>query len=92
MLVTDSAEAFSGAMSMITLAAGSFVSGRTAGMLRRRSGLKTGAVCGSLYLLPLVLLSLIFGTMAGLLLVIKLVLCLSFGAAGGVFGVNSSDA
>lgn len=90
-LLTDSAESFSGVMAMITLAAGSFISGRTAGSLRRRSGLKTGALCGIMYLLPLVLLSLIFGTMTGALLLIKIVLCFAFGAAGGVFGVNSSD-
>ena len=70
---------------------GSFVCGRTAGRQRRRGGLKTGALCGVLYCVPLVLLSLIFGTAQGGLLPVKAALCIGFAAAGGVSGVNSPE-
>lgn len=72
-------------------ALGSFLCGRTAGKMRRRGGLKTGALCGVLYCLPLIVLSLIFGQVQGVLLPVKLALCIGFGAAGGVAGVNSQD-
>lgn len=72
-------------------AMGSFLCGRTAGKMRRRGGLKTGAVCGIMYCVPLILLALIFGTVQGALLPVKLALCIGFGAAGGVSGVNSQD-
>ncbi|MGN1340744.1 MAG: TIGR04086 family membrane protein [Oscillospiraceae bacterium] len=73
------------------MALGSFLCGRTAGRLRRRGGLKTGAVCGVMYFLPLLLLSLVFGQVQGVLLTVKLLLCVGFGTAGGVAGVNSQD-
>lgn len=73
------------------VAMGSFLCGRTAGKMRRRGGLKTGAVCGIMYCVPLILLALIFGTVQGVLLPVKLALCIGFGAAGGVSGVNSQD-
>lgn len=73
------------------VAMGSFLCGRTAGKMRRRGGLKTGAVCGIMYCVPLILLALIFGTVQGALLPVKLALCIGFGAAGGVSGVNSQD-
>ncbi len=72
-------------------AMGSFLCGRTAGKMRRRGGLKTGVVCGIMYCIPLILMALIFGTMQGALLPVKLALCVGFGAAGGVSGVNSQD-
>lgn len=72
-------------------AMGSFLCGRTAGKMRHRGGLKTGAVCGIMYCVPLILLALIFGTVQGALLPVKLALCIGFGAAGGVSGVNSQD-
>ena len=72
-------------------AMGSFLCGRTAGKMRRRGGLKTGAACGLLYSIPLVLLSIFFGELHGVLLPVKLALCIGFGAAGGVSGVNSQD-
>ena len=90
-LMTDNAETLSGVMAMISLAAGGFSAGRISGALRRRDGLKTGAACALLYILPLLLLSVIFGVMTGALLFIKLLVCVAFGAAGGVFGVNASD-
>ena len=69
----------------------SILSPSTAGKMRRRGGLKTGALCGVLYCLPLIVLSLIFGQVQGVLLPVKLALCIGFGAAGGVAGVNSQD-
>lgn len=90
-LATDSAETLSGVMSIAALAAGSFCGGRISGALRRKNGLKTGALCGLLYMIPLALLSLVFGVMTGALLAVKLAVCTAFGAAGGVFGVNAAD-
>lgn len=89
MLMTDSAEGMSGTASVIATAAASFFAGRSAGKLRRRSGLKTGALCGIIYIIPLLLLSLLFGSFGGVLFFIKLFMCIAFGAAGGVLGVNS---
>lgn len=77
-----------GTAAIAASAVGSFVCGRTAGVMRRRDGLKTGALCGILFFLPLLLLSLLFGTAGSVLLPIKAVLCLAFAAAGGVVGVN----
>ena len=82
-LLTDS-QSLAGAAAMAALAAGSFASGRISGAMRRHSGLATGAICGVLYLLPLILLSLVFGVMRGALLFVKLAVCTAFGAAGGV--------
>lgn len=90
-LLTDNAETLSGTMAMISLAAGSFAAGRISGALRRKNGLKTGALCALLYISPLLLLSVIFGVLTGTLLLVKLPLCIAFGATGGVFGVNASD-
>ena len=61
------------------------------GKQRRRGGLKTGAVCGVLYCVPLILAALIFGTVQGILLPVKAALCIGFAAAGGVSGVNSPE-
>ena len=72
-------------------ALGRLLCGRTAGKMRRRGGLKTGAVCGVMYFLPLLLLSLTLGQIQGVLLTMKLVLCIAFGTAGGVAGVNAQD-
>lgn len=70
---------------------GSFVCGRTAGRMRRRGGLKTGFVCGLLYFIPLIILGLVFRTAGWIMLPVKLILCVGFGAAGGVAGVNSPE-
>lgn len=72
-------------------AAGSFFCGRTAGRSRRREGLKTGAICGVMYIAPLILIGLITGMAQGALLLVKLLLCLGFAMAGGVAGVNSPE-
>lgn len=76
---------------ILALAAGSFLCGRTAGKLRRRAGLKTGALCGVMFIIPLLILGLIFGRAEGAMLPVKLLLCLGFSAAGGVSGVNAPE-
>lgn len=77
-----------GAAAIAASAIGSFVCGRTAGIMRRRDGLKTGALCGALFFIPLLLLSLVFGTAGSFMLPVKALVCLAFAAAGGVAGVN----
>ncbi len=91
LLATDSVQLLAGAVATVTFAVGGFASGRAGGAVSRRDGLKTGALCGALYMLPLALLSLIMGLMSGGMLLIKLLLCMVFGSAGGVVGVNRSD-
>lgn len=76
---------------VVATALGSFLCGRTAGRLRRRDGLKTGALCGVLFIAPLILLGFIFGRNEGVMLPVKLLLSLGFAAAGGVAGVNSPE-
>ena len=70
---------------------GSFFCGRTAGKIRRHDGLKTGAICGVIYIAPLILLGIILGRTDGTLILIKLLLCLGFAAGGAVSGVNSPE-
>ena len=85
----DGAVAGSGAAAIVIMAAACFFAGRLAGALRRVNGLKTGALCGVIYILPLVVLSIIFDVCTGIMLVVKAVLCIAFATAGGVVGVNS---
>lgn len=88
---TDAAEKGSTAAAIPAICIGSFVCGRTAGFLRKRSGLKTGALCGILFMVPLVILSLIFQMSVSGMLFLKILLCLFFGTVGGVAGVNSNS-
>lgn len=88
---TDLASSAAGAAALLAAAAGSFVSGRTAGIIKKRSGLKTGALCGVLFIAPLALLSAVFGLLGGVMLIVKSVLCICFAAAGGVVGVNREE-
>lgn len=90
--ITDTAATASGAAAVVALAAGSFVCGRVAGKLRRKGGLKTGALCGILFIIPTIVASLFFGLAGGVLLIVKTVLCVIFGMVGGVSGVNSESA
>ncbi len=89
LLLTDSAEALSGAVSIVAMALSCFVAGHTAGRLRRHRGLSAGALCGLLYMILPLLLSLVTLNVGGAMLIVKLLLCVAFGAAGGVVGVNS---
>ena len=81
----------SGAAAILALAAGSFVCGRTAGAMRGFSGLKTGIICGIIFLIPPAVLSAVFGRMGGVMLAVKAAVCICFGAAGGVVGVNREE-
>ena len=91
LFLTDSAEGLSGAVAVVIAALSCFFAGRRAGRLRRRGGLKTGFFCGILYVLPLTVVAIIWGTFGGMLFWVKLILCAAFGAAGGVNGVNSPE-
>ncbi|MDE7397927.1 MAG: TIGR04086 family membrane protein [Oscillospiraceae bacterium] len=88
--LTDSASTAAGAAAAIALSVGSFICGKTAGILRRRNGMKTGAVCGVLFVLPVTVLSLIFSGFGGGL-ILKIGLCAAFGTVGGVAGVNKEE-
>ena len=89
LLLTDSAEALSGAASVIVMAVSCYIAGYTSGKLRRHGGMAAGAACGLLYMILPFLISLLTLNVGGTLLVVKLLLCVGFGAAGGVVGVNS---
>lgn len=91
LFLTDSAEGLSGTVAIAASALSCFFGGRKAGRFKRRDGLKTGFVCGILYMLPLTLIALIWGTFGGALFWVKLILCAVFGAVGGVNGVNSPE-
>lgn len=78
-----------GACALAALAAGSFAGGRVTGTLRRREGLKCGALCGLMILAPLAVISPFFGMGGWIMLLVKAAVCSAFAAAGGVAGVNS---
>lgn len=90
--LTDTASSGSGAAAILAVSVGSFVCGRISGRLRRKNGLQTGALSGIMFVVPLLVLSLIFGLAGSVLLVVKAALCLVFGMVGGVSGVNSDTA
>ena len=81
----------SGAMSFFALAAGCFVSGLVCGLIKRRGGLKTGAVCAGLILAVILCVSFISGNISGALLPAKATAALVCCAAGAVLGVNKRD-
>ena len=86
---TDIAADMAGAAAIACMAAGAFICGRTGGAIRRRNGLKTGMLCGALYFIPLMIISVIAGAAGSIMLPVKALVCLAFSAAGGVAGVNS---
>lgn len=89
LLLTDSAEALSGAVSVVVMALSCYIAGHTAGKQRRHGGMASGALCGLLYMILPFLISLLTLNVGGAMLIVKLLLCICFGAAGGVVGVNS---
>lgn len=91
MTITDTAAYASGAAALLAVSLGSLFAGRVSGKIRRKDGLKTGALCGIIYILPLILISLIFGLAGGAMLAVKAALCVIFGMVGGVSGVNSKS-
>lgn len=88
---SDKASKAAGAAAVIALAIGSFICGRVAGAIKRRSGLKTGALCGLMFAFPITLLTLIFGEDAWGMLILKILLCFIFGTVGGISGVNREE-
>ncbi len=88
---TNAASKAAGAAAVIALVAGSFVCGRIAGIIKRRGGLKTGALCGLMFYFPPMLLTLIFGDDIIGMLIVKFFICLTFGTAGGISGVNKDE-
>lgn len=89
--LTDTADFASAAAAVLATCFGSFICGRTAGKLKRKDGLKTGALCGVFFIVPLIILSLIFGRAEGVMLFVKTALCVIFGMVGGVSGVNADS-
>jgi len=87
----DGAAKTAGAAAVLAMAIGSYFCGRTAGIMRRRGGLKTGLLCGLLFSVLPILLSLIFRQFAGVMLPVKVILCVAFGTVGGVAGVNTDE-
>ncbi len=85
---TDGASENAWIAALIAVCVGSFFCGRSAGLIKKRGGLKTGALCGIIYLLPLILLSLIFKRTGGVMLIVKILICLVISSAGAVSGVN----
>lgn len=88
---TDAAAKTAGGAAVLALIIGSFLCGRTAGVIKRRDGLKTGALCGLIFVLPLLLISAIFYNSWSAMFIIKLLLCTAFAAVGGVAGVNKDE-
>lgn len=88
---SDAAARTAGAASVIAMTIGSFVCGRTAGMLRHRDGMRTGALCGLMFSAVPLILSVIFGQFGSIMMLVKPLLCVFFGTAGGVAGVNSDS-
>ena len=86
-----SASGAAGAAAVIALMIGGFVCGKTAGALHRKDGLKTGFLCGLTFSVPMIIISVIFSSGTAGTLFLKIALCASFAAVGGVSGVNSSD-
>lgn len=71
-----------------SLALGSLSGGFFMGYIMGHGGIKYGAVTGGAIFAVLLILSLIFSGSFGFSVLIKLALCLIFGAAGGILGVN----
>lgn len=86
-----SASKAAGAAAVIALTIGGFVCGKTAGFIRQKDGLKTGFLCGLMFSVPMIILTVIFPSGSAGTLMLKIALCASFAAVGGVSGVNSSE-
>ncbi len=89
LLLTDTAEAMAGTVAITAMLLSCFVAGHTAGHIRRHGGLAAGALCGVLYMVLPLLISLLTFNASIAVMAAKLTLCITAGAAGGVFGVNT---
>lgn len=86
-----SASRAAGAAAVVALMIGAFVCGKIAGTVRHKDGLKTGFLCGLVFSVPIIIISVIFSSGTVGTLFLKIALCSSFAAVGGVSGVNSSE-
>lgn len=79
----------SGFLSFAALAAGAFTAGLLCGLIRRRGGLKRGALCSALFLVPLLIISALTGNLTGEALIAKALSVLMCSCTGAVIGVNA---
>ena len=86
-----SASKAAGAAAVIALMIGGFVCGKAAGTIRHKDGLKTGFLCGLAFSVPIIIINIIFSAGSAGTLFLKIALCASFAAVGGVSGVNSPN-
>lgn len=86
-----SASKGAGAAAVISLMIGGFVCGKTTGLIRKRDGLKTGLLCGLMFAVPIIVITVIFSSKTDGSLFLKTALCVAFATVGGVSGVNSSE-
>jgi len=77
-----------GGMAFVALAAGCFVSGLICGLIKRRGGLRSGAICAAAMLVPLLLISLFTDGFTGGETVVKIASMLIASCTGAVIGVN----
>lgn len=77
-----------GGMAFIAFIAGCFVSGLLCGLIKKRGGLKIGAVCGGVLLILSLSVSVISGNFTGAELAAKTAAALLAGCTGAVIGVN----
>ncbi len=88
---SNAAAKAAGAAAVVAMSVGSFLCGRTVGGIKHRDGLKTGALSGLMFSVLPILLSIFLGSFGTVMLVVKPLLCVFFGTAGGVAGVNSGS-
>ncbi len=79
-----------GGMAFLAFAAGCFVSGLICGLIKKRGGLRVGAVCAVVLLVPALAVSLISGSFTGAELAAKTISALLASAVGAVIGVNKT--
>jgi putative membrane protein (TIGR04086 family) len=77
-----------GGMAFAALTGRCFVSGLICGLIRKRGGLISGAVCAAAMLIPLLLISLFTGGFSGSEIIVKTASMLTASCTGAVIGVN----
>ena len=77
-----------GGLAFLAFAAGCFISGLVCGLIKKRGGLKVGAVCAAVMLVLSLTVSLISGSFTGAETVGKVLAALAAACTGGVIGVN----
>ena len=77
-----------GGMAFLAFAAGCFVSGLVCGLIKKRGGLKVGAVCAAVMLALTFAAALLSGGLTGTHAAVKLISALAASCTGAVIGVN----